>query len=51
MIARFDDSATLPRIRAAMADNLRRRGSAASILLTSAGQPLTGKTLAQMAAL
>ncbi|WP_445191587.1 N-acyl-D-amino-acid deacylase family protein [Sphingomonas sp. Tas61C01] len=51
MIARFDDPATLPRIKAAMTDNLRRRGGATSMLLTSAGQPWTGKTLAQMAAL
>lgn len=51
MIARFDDAATLPRIKAAMTENLRRRGGAASMLLTSAGQPWTGKTLAQMAAL
>ncbi len=51
MIARFDDAATLPRIKAAMSENLRRRGGAASMLLTSAKQPWTGKTLAQMAAL
>ena len=50
MIARFDDAATLPRIKTAMADNLRRRGGAASMLLTSAKQPWTGKTLAEMAA-
>ncbi|HVF95513.1 MAG TPA: amidohydrolase family protein [Sphingomonas sp.] len=50
MIARFDDAATLPRIKAAMTENLRRRGGAESMLLTSAGQPWTGKTLAQIAA-
>ncbi len=47
---RIDDPAQAERLRAAMADNLRRRGGAASILMTSAGQPWTGKTLADMAA-
>ncbi|MCL7715649.1 N-acyl-D-amino-acid deacylase family protein [Stenotrophomonas mori] len=37
------------RIRAAMADNLRRRGGAEALLLISAGQEWTGRTLAQMA--
>ena len=47
--ARLADQPTLARIRAEMRENLRRRGGAASILLTSAGQPWTGRTLAQMA--
>lgn len=51
MIARFDDPATAPRIKAAMGENLRRRGGAGSMLLTSADQPWTGSTLAQMATL
>ncbi|QQV77698.1 amidohydrolase family protein [Sphingomonas aliaeris] len=49
MIARFDDPATLRRIKIEMVENLRRRGGPESILLTSAGQPWTGKTLGQMA--
>jgi N-acyl-D-aspartate/D-glutamate deacylase len=48
MIARFDDPAMLERIKAEMRENLRRRGGAPSMLLTSAGQPWTGRTLAQM---
>lgn len=50
MIARFDDPATLAKIKTAMAENLRRRGGKESLLLTAAGQPWTGKTLGQMAA-
>jgi N-acyl-D-amino-acid deacylase len=50
MIARFDDPAAMARIRPEMQANLRRRGGAASLLLTSAGQPWTGRTLAQVAA-
>ena len=49
MIARLDDPATLAKIRPEMAENLRRRGGKESLLLTSAGQPWTGKTLGQMA--
>ncbi len=48
MIARFDDPATLARIRTEMTENLRRRGGAESILLTAQDQPWTGRTLAQM---
>lgn len=51
MIARFDDPATLARIKAEMRENLRRRGGKESLLLTEAGQPWTGKTLGQMAAI
>jgi len=50
MIARFDDPAQLARIRPEMAENLRRRGGPESLLLTSSGQPWTGRTLGQMAA-
>jgi N-acyl-D-aspartate/D-glutamate deacylase len=50
MRKRFDDPASLERIRTEARDNLRRRGGAASILLTSEGQPWTGKTLAGVAA-
>lgn len=51
MIARFDDPPTLARIKTEMVENLRRRGGKESILLTSADQPWTGKTLGQMATL
>ena len=47
--ARIDDPAQAMRLRAAIADNLRRRGGAASILLTSTGQFWTGKRLSEMA--
>ncbi|MBB3473654.1 amidohydrolase family protein [Sphingomonas sp. BK345] len=50
MIARLADLAAMARIRPEMQANLRRRGGAASLLLTSAGQPWTGRTLAQVAA-
>lgn len=50
MIARFDEPATLARIRSEMTENLRRRGGAESILLTAQDQPWTGRTLAQMGA-
>lgn len=49
LLARLADAATLARIKAEMAANLRRRGGAASLLLTSAGQPWTGRTLDAMA--
>ena len=48
MIARFDEPATLTRIKTVMVENLRRRGGADSLLLTSAGHSWTGKTLAGM---
>lgn len=48
LLKRLDDPATLQKIRTEMAQNLRRRGGAESLLMTSAGQPWTGKTLAQM---
>lgn len=47
--ARLADQPTLARIRAEMTENLRRRGGQESILLTSEGQPWTGRTLGQMA--
>lgn len=50
LLARFDDPATMARLKSAMADNLRRRGGAGALLLTAQGQPWTGKTLAEMAA-
>lgn len=50
MLARFDDPAAMARIKTEMRENLRRRGGKESLLLTSAGQPWTGRTLGQMAA-
>lgn len=49
-LKRLDDPATLARIRAEMAENLRRRGGASSMLLIAEGFDWTGKTLAQVAA-
>lgn len=49
LLARLDDPATAARIRAEMAENLRRRGGASSLLLTAQGREWTGRTLAQMA--
>jgi len=49
MLARFAETATLARIKTEMTENLRRRGGAESLLLTSEGVPWTGRTLAQMA--
>ena len=51
MIKRFDDSAQLPKIKAEMAENLRKRGGPDTLLLTSTGYEWTGKTLSQMAAI
>jgi N-acyl-D-aspartate/D-glutamate deacylase len=47
--ARIDDPAQAGWLRAGIADNLRRRGGAESILMTSAGQPWTGKRLSELA--
>ncbi|MDB5455418.1 MAG: amidohydrolase [Caulobacter sp.] len=49
LIKRLDDPATLAKIRAEMAENLRRRGGADSMLLTGADAPWTGKRLSEMA--
>ena len=48
LLRRFGDAALAPRLRAEMADNLRRRGGAASLLITE-GQH-RGRTLADVAA-
>ncbi|RKF18943.1 hypothetical protein D6851_14200 [Altericroceibacterium spongiae] len=48
--ARLRDPAQLPRIKREMTDNLRRRGGAASLLITDPKRPeLRGKTLADIA--
>src|SRR4029453_19114732 len=49
MIKRFDDAAQMAKIRDEMMENLRRRGGADSILLTSVDRPWTGKRLSEMA--
>lgn len=49
LLARFDDPPTMARLKTEMAENLKRRGGAQSLLLTAQGQPWTGKTLAEMA--
>ena len=46
MLARFDDPAVAGRLRRDMAENLRRRGGAAKLLLTEGAD--TGKTLADL---
>ncbi|KPF78952.1 amidohydrolase [alpha proteobacterium AAP81b] len=48
--ARIEDPAQRDRLRRDMADNLRRRGGANALLLTSAGRPWTGKRLDAVAA-
>lgn len=47
MLRRFDDAALAARLRSAMAENLRRRGGAAQLLITEG--PDSGRTLAQLA--
>jgi N-acyl-D-aspartate/D-glutamate deacylase len=50
LLQRLDDKADAARIRKEMAENLRRRGGAPSLLLTAQGYPWTGKTLSGIAA-
>lgn len=50
LLTRLNDAATRVRITAEMQENLRRRGGAAALLLTSNGRVWSGKTLDQMAA-
>ncbi len=49
LLRRLADAATRDRIRSEVRENLRRRGGSESLLLTSSGQPWTGKTLQQVA--
>jgi len=49
LLKRLDDPATLARIRTEMVTNMRRRGGASALLLTAAGHPWAGRTLAQVA--
>lgn len=48
MLERFDDAATMARMRPEIAENLRRRGGAASLLITSGPAAFEGKTLEQV---
>ncbi len=50
MLRRFDDAATMRRLRGEIADNLRRRGGADSLLITAGPTGTEGKTLAVIAA-
>jgi N-acyl-D-aspartate/D-glutamate deacylase len=47
LLARFDDPALAQRLRAGMAENLRKRGGAAALLITS--HDFKGRTLAEVA--
>jgi len=49
MLRRLDDPRELARIRPAMADNLRRRGGPASLLITRGPEGTRGKTLEAIA--
>ena len=49
LLKRLDNAAQREKITAEMRDNLRRRGGAESLLMTSANMAWTGKTLSQMA--
>lgn len=49
MLARFDDPALQTRLRADMAENLRKRGGAAAILITAGPKAAQGKTLEAVA--
>lgn len=49
MLKRFDDGAVMARMRPEIAENLRRRGGPASLLITSGPAGFEGKTLEQVA--
>ncbi|MDZ3799454.1 MAG: amidohydrolase family protein [Xanthomonadales bacterium] len=49
LLQRLDDPRQAARIEDGIGENLRRRGGADALLLTAAGQPWTGRTLAQVA--
>lgn len=49
LLKRFDDAATMARMRPEIADNLRRRGGPASLLITSGPAAVEGKTLEAVA--
>jgi N-acyl-D-amino-acid deacylase len=49
MIKRFNDTALMPKIRAEMTENLKRRNGPHNLLLSSKGRPWTGKRLDEVA--
>jgi N-acyl-D-amino-acid deacylase len=49
LLKRLENAVQGPKIKAEMAENLRRRGGAASLLMTGANTPWTGKRLSQVA--
>ena len=49
MIKRFNDTALMPKIRAEMTDNLRRRNGPHAILFSNPGKPWSGKYLDEVA--
>ena len=49
LLKRFDDAPTMARMRPEIAENLRRRGGAASLLITSGAAGMIGKTLEAIA--
>ncbi len=49
LLARFNDAATMARMRPEIADNLRRRGGPASLLISSGPADVEGRTLEQVA--
>ncbi|HWU94477.1 MAG TPA: amidohydrolase family protein, partial [Sphingomonas sp.] len=49
MLKRFEDPAAMAKMRPEIADNLRRRGGPASLLITSGPAAAEGKTLEQIA--
>ncbi len=49
MLKRFDDETTMARMRPEIAENLRRRGGSASLLITSGPTGVEGQTLEQVA--
>ena len=49
MLKRFDDGAAMARMRPEIAENLRRRGGPASLLITSGPAGVEGKTLEDVA--
>lgn len=49
MLKRFDDEATMARMRPEIAENLRRRGGPSSLLITSGPPGTEGKTLEEVA--
>lgn len=49
MLKRFDDPATMARIRSDMVENMRKRGGPAALLVTGGPPDIQGRTVAQIA--